>query len=492
MAKTVKIKRFQIGLNVLVQIAVVVFIVILANYFAFNHFKRWDFSRNRKYSLSEQTKQVLGTLKDTAKFVVFFVPDAAIPGAEIYPDVESLVKEYQYESGKNILVEYVDPVRGYTRTRELMKKYNLTAENVVVVDYQGRSKVVPATDMAEYDTSGAMFGQPPTVKAFTGEQALTSALLEVTEEKQNVIHVLQGQGEPDITGQELEVLKTYLERQNLKVEPLNLMNETEVPKDAQVLMLIAPQYDFSDREIEMLQKYWEKQGRMICLLDPGAYTPKLTAFLASLGIKRDDDRVLATVTLAPGLSGIVRDPAADFVAGSPITKKLVGVTTRLSGGTQSLTLDNAGVQGKNIRLVPLIEAAKGFWGEKDYNVGEDGAVYFDSQKDRMAPFPVAASAEMGALRDERVQVESSRLVAVGNAGFIQSEALTQANLDFVLSSINWLLSREALIGIAPKTPDTFSLNLSEAQLGRMSTLGMIVIPGAVAVAGILVWWRRRS
>ena len=258
-----------------------------------------------------------------------------------------------------------------------------------------------------------------------------------------------------------------------------------------MLALVAPQYDFSDREIELLKSYWEKQGRMLLLLDPAVYTPKLNAFLESLGIKRNDDRVLTTITIAPGLSGIVRDPAAEFVAGSAITKKLAGVTTRLLGGTQSLSLDDAKVREQNIRLQSLMRAVEGFWGETDYNAGENAPVEFDPKKDHGPPLIVAASAEKGALADQRVQVESARLVVIGNAGFISTEALTQANLDFVLGAVNWLLDREALIGIAPKKPDTFSMNLSESQVSRIAMLSMLVIPSAAAVAGILVWWRRR-
>jgi cobalamin biosynthesis protein CobD/CbiB len=40
-----------------------------------------------------------------------------------------------------------------------------------------------------------MFGQQPTVRAFKGEEALTSALLEITEEKQSKLYFLSGHGE---------------------------------------------------------------------------------------------------------------------------------------------------------------------------------------------------------------------------------------------------------------------------------------------------------
>src|SRR4030095_6838815 len=93
--KVIRIKRFQIGVNVLVQLGIILAIVLMANYLAFNHFKRWDFSRSQKYVLSAQTRQLLVNLKNPVKAVIFFNP-----GMEITGDVMSLLREYEYASKK--------------------------------------------------------------------------------------------------------------------------------------------------------------------------------------------------------------------------------------------------------------------------------------------------------------------------------------------------------------------------------------------------------
>ena len=33
-------------------------------------------------------------------------------------------------------------------------------------------------------------------------------------------------------------------------------------------MIVGPQYDFSDREMKLLRDFWDKQGRILLLLDP--------------------------------------------------------------------------------------------------------------------------------------------------------------------------------------------------------------------------------
>ena len=77
-----------------------------------------------------------------------------------------------------------------------MAQYKFGNENVVIVDYHGHSKLINVADMAQYDDVGRDDGQPPKLIAFNGEQALTGAIIEVSEEKQNKIYFIAGQGRP--------------------------------------------------------------------------------------------------------------------------------------------------------------------------------------------------------------------------------------------------------------------------------------------------------
>ena len=490
--KVFRIHRFQIGLNVLIQILAVVFILGMLNYVAFNYFKRWDFSRDKKYALSDQTKRVLKSLEKPVKIIIFFTPDPRVPGGEIYDDVQNLLKEYQYAS-KKIDVETVNPFKALSRARELQAKYKFGAsENVLIVDAgEGHSKFVNATDMAEYDESGVEMGQPPRLKAFKGEQAITSALLEVTESKQNKIYVLGGKGGPDLKSDELAGIKTYIERQNVKIDTLNLLNVDKVPDDVRALLIIGPRYDLTDRELKLLRDFWDKNGRIFIALDPGSSTPKLLGFLATLGVKPDDDRILRTVNLGFA-TGVMRQVAASFSETSAVTKRLKGVDTMFDGDTQSLTLDPAAANAKNLSDDPIITAAEGYWGETKYqNVTETGA-FFDPKEDKAAPLVIAASVEKNALPDQRVQVEnSSRMIVVGNSRFITTASLNEPNVDFTLASLNWLLNREELIGIAPKENKQFTLNLSDEQVRNLMLLVMFIIPGAAALVGFGAWFSRR-
>ena len=86
------------------------------------------------------------------------------------------------------------------------------------------------------------------------------------------------------------------------------------------------------------------------------------------------------------------------------------------------------------------------------------------------------------------------MVVASNATFIQDNALTQdqQSLDFVSGSVNWLLSREQLIGIAPKVPKTLTFSLSEDSLRNVRWIILVLMPLIPAVIGGAVWWQRRA
>ena len=58
--------------------------------------------------------------------------------------------------------------------------------------------------------------------------------------------------------------------------------------------------------------------------------------------------------------------------------------------------------------------------------------------------------------------------------------------------MNWLLDRGQFTGVMPKTVRHFSLNLADAELRSIAVYTMLVIPGMAALAGFVVWWRRRA
>jgi hypothetical protein len=485
-----KIRRIRIGFNVLVQIVLVLFLVAMVNAIAFKHYARWDFSRDQKYALSDKTKRFLDTLKSKMRITVFFPPTTPIT-----TDVQNLLTEYQYAGRGKIDIEHIDPERNLSRAKELFDKYKVvTDEPLLIVDYEGRNKTVKASEMAEIDQSGMAMGEGPRVAAFKGEQAITGAMIDLVEGKKKILGYVTGHKEPPLAeGSTISILKTFIENENIQFKELNLLDLDAIPEDVKTAMIIGPQYDFSDREMKVLRNFWDKQGRILLLLDPAAKTPKLDAFVSELGVKVNDDRLMVFLRTGIQELALTRDVQAHFLSDSPITKRLGDVRALFLGGTSSLTLEPDRVRAINVRLEPLIQAEKGYFAETDYNTDDQAKLQADAKRANNAPLTIGAAIEKGGSGDERVQLNSSRLVVVSNATFVQDNAITQdqQGLDFISGGVNWLLSREQLIGIAPKVSKPLTFSLNEDALSRLRWIVLIFMPLIPAVIGTVVWWQRR-
>ena len=487
-----KIGRVLIGVSVLAQVLFVFFLIAMVNGFAFKHYARWDFSRDQKYALSDKTKRLLDTLKGKMRVTVFFSPNTPITA-----DVQNLLTEYQYAGKGKIDVEHIDPERNLSRAKELFDKYKVvTDESLLVLDYEGRNKTIKASEMAEIDQSGMAFGEGPRVSAFKGEQIITSGMIDLVEGKKKMLGYVTGHKEPSLSANTspLTVLKTFIENENIKIQELNLLDQETLPTDVKAVMIVGPQYDFSDREMKLLRDFWDKQGRILLLVDPTAKTPKLRAFVDELGVKANDDRLMVFLRTGIQEVALTRDVQAHFLGDSPITKRLADVRALFLGGTSSLTLQPDRVRAINVRLEPLIQAEKGYFAEADYNTDDQAKLQADAQQNSEKPITIGASIEKGGSADQRVQVNSSRFVVVGNATFVQDNAITQdqQGLDFVSASVNWLLSREQLIGIAPKIPKPLTFTLSQEGSRRMFWILLGLMPLIPAAIGAIVWWQRRA
>src|SRR5881397_1510399 len=241
-----KIGRIRIALNVVVQTALILFLVAMVNSFAFKHYARWDFSRDQKYTLSDKTKRFVNTLKGKMRITVFFSPNTPITA-----DLQNLLTEYQYAGKGKIDIEHIDPERNLSRAKELFDKYKVvTDESLLVLDYDGRNKTVKASEMADIDQSGMALGEGPRVAAFKGEQAITSAMIDIVEGKKKTLGYVTGHKEPSLSEgtSPISVLKTFIENENIKFQELNLLDLDAIPADVKAVMIVGPQYDFSDRE----------------------------------------------------------------------------------------------------------------------------------------------------------------------------------------------------------------------------------------------------
>jgi len=491
--KPTGVPRAGIRIGVGIQSLSMLAIFVLVNYLSFQHFYRADFSRSQKFALAEQSKRVLRELKKPVEITVVASPTFVSPVNQIFGDVRSLLAELEFSGRERIRVNYVDPTRDLSRMRELQEKHHFaSADNLVILNYDGRTRLVSMAEMADFDFRPMAQGDAPRLLAFRGEQVLTGAMIALLRPEDQTVYFLTGHGEAGIgTGSTISVLLDYLGKQNIKVASLSLAATDMIPADAAAVVVVAPRFDIEEREAVILRAWWAKRGRLLVLLDPDAETPRLHEVLADAGVRPRNDRVLRTVQLAFA-TGILRDVTGIVLPTSQMTQRLAGATILFPGATQSLLLDDEAANRDKIQLRALVEPAEEFWGESDFAPNNPDGVRYDDGRDNGQPLTIAASADRGGTEDDRVEVQTSRLVVVGSSQFVLDSDIKPSGLDFVLGSVNSLLGRSKVAGVAPKAVAHFALNLTDRQLGLIALFTMIAIPALAALSGVVVWWRRRA
>jgi len=477
-------RRLAIGMNIGAALALAAALVVMVNYLSSRHYQRYDWSRSKYYALSDKTMSLLGSLTGRVDVVVFFQP-----GQNVYEDVVNLLKEYEEASGL-IHVEKVDPDRDIARTDELARKYQVDQANVVVFDYNGRSKFVNAAEIVEMDYSGMMQGRKAEMTGFKGEQAFSSAIENVTRGRVPVVYFLAGHGEGDTDDRDatagFSFVRQQIERDNVEVRTFRLGDQQAVPGDADAVVIAGPKKRLAASEIEVLRKYLERSGRLIVLLSGGA-DAGLDELLEEWGFRLGNDAVIDPAHTLSGLELFI-----DTYGPHPITKGLGGISSIFYMPRSVAPADPEGTAtgADKPHVTSLMSSTADSWSETDL---EQRPMRFDSARDRKGPISVAAAAERGPVQGLDVDIRPTRLVVFGDADFVSNFAAPSGgNIDLFLGALNWVLEREELLAIAPKSPEDNRLLMDEIQLRLLFWVVVVGLPGIFAIIGGMVWLKRRN
>jgi ABC-type uncharacterized transport system involved in gliding motility auxiliary subunit len=389
------------------------------------------------------------------------------------------------------------------RAQELVKQFAIR-QNTVVFRSGDRKKYVEEEKMADYDYSGAQQGGAPAVKAFKGEEAFTSAILDVTEKTVSKIYFSTGHGEPKILsaerGRGFGQLKQLLERANLTVAEWSSLGRDTLPADASVIVVAGPKAAFLPPEIGALQKYAEGGGRILMMVDPvlpeaGAPPADLgfAGFLSTYGLALGNDIVIDPANAVPmvGPETVIANAFGPHPIVRSLSEEALPVVFPLARSVSKPATPPA-----TYVETMLVETSRDGWGET--SLANLESVRKDKE-DTPGPVTIAVAVESpktdGNAPDKapKAPAKTFRLVVVGNSRFAANGTIENGgNANLALNVIGWLAGQERLVGIAPKTPEQASLALTRAQVNRIGLFVIAGLPLIAAVLGVWVWYRRRD
>jgi ABC-type uncharacterized transport system involved in gliding motility auxiliary subunit len=467
-------RQMKYGTNTVVLVLVVLGILGTVNYLVVRHTKRFDLTKNQRYSLSDQTRKVLSSLKDEVKITYFQRARDMARG-------EDRLKEYTALSSK-LKVEFVDPLRSPAKAQA----YDVRGPwPILVVERAGKRERV----------------------SNDGEQDITNALIKITREGKKAVCLLEGEGER--SGEEsgergLSGAKSALTKSLYEAKNVFLMREKKVPADCTVLMVAGPQKDPLPETVAAIRDYVKGGGKAFVMVEPEFKEsfPNLVALLKEWNLEAGKDVVVDVSGMGQLFGASELAPLAMDYPYHAITKDFRLPT--LFGGARSVEAGKGTVEG--VTAQNLVQTSGQSWAETDLTL--KGAVKFDEGKDRKGPISLAAVATVRVPKPapspsptplpsplpagEEPKTPEGRVVAVGDADFASNGLLGfQGNQDFFLNAVAWLAEDADLISIRPKEPENQALFLSRGAQQNVAWLALILLPALFVIAGVVTWWRRR-
>ena len=165
-------------------------------------------------------------------------------------------------------------------------------------------------------------------------------------------------------------------------------------------------------------------------------------------------------------------------ADHPITQKLKTFTIFPIARSVSVINEN----NKVYKARALAVTSGRGWGDTDT---DSEKFTFDLKTDNEGPVSVAVIVENNKT--------GMRLAVFGDSDFATNRDFSKgANKDFFLNTVNWLVKREVLISIGPKTiAEMKRLNFNAFQLQMITIVVIVVVPLASVLVGFIVYLRRK-
>jgi ABC-type uncharacterized transport system involved in gliding motility auxiliary subunit len=450
-------RQTKYGAYATIYILVVIAIVVVANMLANRYNKSFDTTSNKRYSLSDQTKKIVGGLTQNASITYFN-------------------QSTRFQQGKDLLDEYA----------------NLSPKvHVEYVDPDKSPQLARAAGIRDFGTALVQIGdKKETAKSMT-EEGITGAFIRDLKGTTRTVCFVTGSGEHAIDDTEREGLsqfKDLLAKDEYQSRSIDLLQKAEVPADCTTLVVAGPTHDYQQPQVDAIKSYVEKGGRGFFMLDPPiqfgrseiAANDALTNLLQSWGVTLDKDMILDLNPVGQ-LAGLGPQVAlVTTYASQPIVAQMRGsaVGFPLSRSMEIKSTDKTSVE-------KLFDSSSSSLATPNLSSPE---VSVADPKNRKGPLTIAAAGTYNTGK----QNSQGRFVVTGSSSWAANRFLGfNGNGDLALNAVNWLSSDEDLISIRPKPPEDRRITMTRAQLVLVRATSQFVLPLLVVIAGTLVWWKRR-
>ena len=445
--------------------AVVLAILVAVNVFAAAlpaSLTHQDISAAQLYSVTSNTKVVVNNLAEDV--TIYWI----VQSGEEDDVIQNLLEKYDSLSD-HITVEKRNPDVYPTFAQQYTDQE--VANNSLVVECGDKSRYIPLTDIYLGEINPYTGGYNAT--DFDGEGAITSAIDYVTSNEYPQVYLLEGHGEGELPS----AFASQIEKENMQVQSLSLLQVDAIPEDAACLLIYAPQSDLAAEEKEMLTDYVAGGGRLLVCAGAveGGMLENLYSLLADHGVAAQDGLVIDPDRAHYALSPYQLMPEMNS---SPLTDPLLEenyyAIFPLSIGLTVETDSDAVTE-------LLTTSAQSYSKAAGYAL----ETYDWEEGDAEGPFAVAVSIE---------EEGGGQIVWFASDQFLADEynALSSgANLDLAVNALSSLVGESDAMAIRSRSLQYNYLTIDSATASLLQVLMIGVFPLLFLGIGIYVVLRRR-
>jgi ABC-2 type transport system permease protein len=487
--------RWQIGLDKVLRTVLVLAVMVMVNYLAAQFFHRFYLSSQTRITLSSRTLTILHSITNEMTVTLYYDTRDA---DNFYSTLKALADEYHAANG-NITVRTVDYERDPGEAEKVKEEYNLPgaadspnappSKDLVIFSCGNHHDYVPGEAIVKYQLQQLppdeakpkelQFRKKPV--AFNGEIMFTSKLLALAHTEPLRAYFLQGHGESslsDNTDFGYAKFGLALAQNDLLTTNLELLGDSDVPMDCNLLIIAAPIKALDGSELQKIDRYLAQGGRLLVLFNYQSRN-------LSTGLEPILQRWGLNV-----VPGYVKDPQSSIgdqvvVVRNFNPKSFVNPLTQLA-----------------VEMVMPRPIFKMDWANPPANPPQVDELAASSEHSTLEGDPAAAPRSyplIAAVQEKPVAGVTNprgntRIVAAGDSVFLDNQVIdAAANRDFVNYAVNWLLDRQELLaGISAQPVTEFRLAITQKQGQHLDWLLLGAFPGGVMVFGWLVWLVRRK
>ena len=480
-------------------------ILVLINLGASRFFFRLDYTEDKRYSLSDATKNILSSLNDPITITAYFSVDLPPNIEKVRQDFRDLLVEYSSYSNGQIVYEFINPSE--SQETEVAAQQNGITPIMINVRERDQMKQQRA-----YLGALIQMGEKKEVIPFIQpgaamEYDLSSNIKKLSMGIKPKIALLQGNREPGISA--LQQLSNQLSIM-YDIETVEFSDTSEFPLTYKTIIIIAPKDTIPERYLSSLDNYLAQGGRLLLALNrvegdlsAGTSREVYTGFedwLKDKGLEVENNFVVdancGNVMVRQQQGLFVMNTPVKFpylpnitnYAEHPITEGLEAVMFQFVSSIAIMPRDST------VFMYPLAFSS-------DRSGVQSPPFYFDVMKNWTQSDFGNSSLVLAAVIEGKITGDNeSKIVVFGDGDFVvngegqQAQKLQEDNISLMANAIDWLSDDTGLIELRTKgvTARPLDASLEDGTKSFLKYLNFLLPLVLVILYGTFRFQQRRK